>query len=115
MRQDRSAVRGVMRTLAKNEIVVVPLGLEGRGHLLVVLRPRTELVQQVVRTILLENTDRLGIVGADEVGENVSAADVGERADGRVNFPELIRPVPRDAEGTDAAAAAAANPAAVGI
>ena len=69
----------------------------------------------VVESVLQKNAERFVIGGADEVGINVSAANVREAADGADDFVELIGPLPRDGERADRAAACTGDGAVVGI
>ena len=79
--------------------------LEGGRHLLVRQRPAPELVVEVVRATLQENSDRLAHVVSHQPAEVVPPPDVRETPDVTDHAVEPTRPprrVPRHRHGSDA-------------
>ncbi len=110
-RRRSRAVAQVVRALAHHELEVVARVGERRGQAPVGERPVPEEAVQVVLSVLKEDPDRLPLGHAHEVGVVVPAADVDERPAVAEHGAEMIRPLPRDSECADAAAADAAHDA----
>ena len=120
--QDGAAVLVAVEALAEDEFVVVPGERERLGHLLVGQGPVAVVVVEVVGAVLEEDADRLlggladqGLVVVAPFAPGLAAGDVGEAADPREDLAELVRPLPGDGPGADAAAADAGDGAAVGV
>src|SRR5215475_2056213 len=122
VRQNRAPVPVAVEAMSKLEFEIV-LG-EGQrfSHLLVGQGPVAMQIVEVVFAVLKEDADRFRRSLADQRRIIVSAfaqrrpaGDVGKAADPRQNFAELIRALPGDGEGADAAAADAADGAAGGV
>lgn len=103
-----------MRANAPAVIHVVAFRGQGRDHpdilrvpvaLRVVRRLRALATQAaiVIHAILQENPNRLPGSLANQVGINVSAANVRKTADRAQDFAELVGAVPRDREGGNGA------------
>src|SRR5206468_1276673 len=97
---------------AVDESVIIPRELQALGHLLVGQGPVAVGVVEVVGAILEEDADRLparladqGFVVVAPFAPGLAAGDVGEAADPRQHLAKLVRPLPGDGPGSDAAAA----------
>ncbi len=104
-----------MLAIGEDEFEIVVHVAEGGRHLLIAEGPVAVGVIEIGTTILQPEADRFALAGADEVGVGVTAADVGEGADGGEDLAELVWTLPGDGEGADAAAAGTADRALVWV
>src|SRR5262249_48773235 len=70
---------------------------------------------QVLRAVLEEDTQRLGLIFADERGIDVAAAQAHVGADGAEDPAERVGTLPRRSEGTDGTAAGARDRAIIRV
>ncbi len=97
------------------EADVIAHVLESGGHEFVREGPASELVVDVAAGVGEVDPEGFLFGFADDGRVDISAADVGETADGGEHFPESVGPFPSDGEGADAAGACAADGVEVGV
>src|SRR5215468_1735359 len=100
----------VVGALAVVEFDVVFTECQSRKHLLVGERPVAKIIIEIVTAILQKYAQRFFVAtAADHTGVGIAAANVGEAADVREHFAELVGPLPGNSERTDSATRHAAD------
>src|SRR5262245_35466388 len=104
-----------MATLAPGVLDLIAGEGEDPLHLLVGHPPVAAVDVQVLRAVLEEDTQRLGLIFADERGIDVAAAQAHVGADGAEDPAERVGTLPRRSEGTDGTAAGARDRAIIRV
>ena len=91
-----------MKTLGPFEMVIVVVKGQGLGDEFVGGGPVAEGIVEIILSAEEVDTKRFGFGEANEGGVGVAAADIGEAADPREDFAELVGAFPGGGEGADA-------------
>ena len=104
-----------METLGPFEMMIVVVKGEGFGDEFVGGGPVAEGVVEVILPAEKINAEGFGFGEANEGGVGVASADIGEAADPREDFAELVGAFPSGGEGADASGRASCEGDVLGL
>src|ERR687885_2168563 len=104
-----------MPTGPADKPVVIAAILERRHHLQVRQPPVAPLVVEIALAILQIDAQRPGCLFANRGGVDMPAANIRKGSEVRHHFPEGVRPLPGDREGTNTTGGRATDRTLVGV